>query len=58
LRNQGRNFFLSELVFRVLREKMDPIDAELLEDGAQIKGEARRDSLMLWSMCTANTQLM
>jgi hypothetical protein len=47
LRDQGRNFFLSELVFRVLREKMNPIDAELLEDWAQIKGEARRDSVTL-----------
>jgi hypothetical protein len=26
---------------------MDPIDAELLEDGARIEGEAQHDSLML-----------
>ena len=39
LRDQGRNFFLSELVFRILQDKMNPVDVKLLKDWARIKGE-------------------
>jgi hypothetical protein len=46
LRDQGRNFFLSELVFRVLRDKMNPVDARLLKDWAQIKDDGKRERLM------------
>jgi hypothetical protein len=47
LRDQGRNFFLSELVFRVLRDKMNPVDAKLLKDWAQIKDDEERERLMV-----------
>ncbi|KAF1828805.1 hypothetical protein BDW02DRAFT_614218 [Decorospora gaudefroyi] len=47
LHDQSRNFFLSELVFRILRDKMDPVDVRLLKDWAQIKDEEKREKLML-----------
>ncbi|CAN9445111.1 unnamed protein product [Alternaria alternata] len=47
LHDQGRNFFLSELVFRILRDKMDPVDVKLLKDWARIEDENRREKLML-----------
>jgi hypothetical protein len=50
LRDQGRNFFLSELVFRILRDKMNPVDVKLLKDWAQIKNEDRREQLMMEHM--------
>jgi hypothetical protein len=46
LRDQGRNFYLSELVFRILRDKMNPVDVKLLKDWAQIKDEEKRERLM------------
>jgi hypothetical protein len=47
LRDQGRNFFLSELVFRILRDKMNPVDVKLLKDWARIKDEDKREKSML-----------
>ena len=47
LRDQGRNFFLSELVFRILQDKMNPVDLKLLKDWARIKGEDKREKSML-----------
>ena len=47
LHDQGRNFFLSELVFRILRDKMDPVDVKLLKDWARIEDENRREKLMV-----------
>jgi hypothetical protein len=47
LRDQGKNFFLSELVFRVLRDRMDPVDVKLLKDWADIKDEDRREQSMM-----------
>ena len=47
LRDQGRNFFLSELVFRILQDKMNPVDVKLLKDWARIKGEDKREKSML-----------
>ena len=47
LRDQGRNFFLSELIFRILRDEMNPVDVKLLKDWAQIKDEEKREQLMM-----------
>ncbi|KAF1945718.1 hypothetical protein EJ02DRAFT_396085 [Clathrospora elynae] len=47
LRDQGHNFFLSELVFRILRDKMHPVDVRLLKDWAHIKDEDEREHLMM-----------
>jgi hypothetical protein len=47
LRDQGRNFFLSELVFRILRDKMHPVDVKLLKDWAHIKDEEKREHSMM-----------
>ncbi|KAH6865064.1 hypothetical protein BKA58DRAFT_391324 [Alternaria rosae] len=47
LRDQGHNFFLSELVFRILRDKMNPVDVELLKDWAHIKDEDEREKSMM-----------
>ena len=47
LRDQGRNFFLSELVFRILRDRMNPADVKLLEDWAHIKDEDSREKSMI-----------
>jgi hypothetical protein len=47
LRDQGRNFFLSELVFRILRDKMNPVDVKLLKDWAHIKDEEKREHSMM-----------
>jgi hypothetical protein len=50
LRDQGRNFFLSELVFRILRDKMNPVDVKLLKDWAHIKDEEKREHSMMEHM--------
>jgi hypothetical protein len=47
LRDQGHNFFLSELVFRILRDKMNPVDVKLLKDWAHIKDEDKREKSMM-----------
>ncbi|KAL7770680.1 hypothetical protein CFE70_000618, partial [Pyrenophora teres f. teres 0-1] len=47
LRDQGRNFYLSELIFRLLRDEMNPVDAKLLKDWARIKNEEEREELMM-----------
>ncbi|RYO09559.1 hypothetical protein AA0119_g978 [Alternaria tenuissima] len=47
LRDQGRNFFLSELVFRILQDEMNPVDVKLLKDWARIKDEDKREKSML-----------
>ncbi|KAI4914966.1 hypothetical protein J4E90_005003 [Alternaria incomplexa] len=47
LRDQGHNFFLSELVFRILRDKMNPVDVRLLKDWAHIKDEGEREKSMM-----------
>jgi hypothetical protein len=47
LRDQGRNFFLSELVFRILRDKMNPVDVKLLKDWAHIKDKEKREHSMM-----------
>jgi hypothetical protein len=47
LRDQGRNFFLSELVFRILRDKMNPVDVKLLQDWANIKDEEKMERNMM-----------
>ncbi|KAI4622139.1 hypothetical protein J4E83_004879 [Alternaria metachromatica] len=47
LRDQGHNFFLSELVFRILRDKMNPVDVKLLKDWAHIKDEDDREKSMM-----------
>ncbi|KAI4931699.1 hypothetical protein J4E85_004295 [Alternaria conjuncta] len=47
LRDQGHNFFLSELVFRILRDKMNPVDVKLLKDWAHIKDEGEREKSMM-----------
>ena len=46
LRDQGQNFYLAELVFRILRDKMNPVDVKLLKDWAHIKDEDRREQSM------------
>ncbi|KAF2186137.1 hypothetical protein K469DRAFT_726495 [Zopfia rhizophila CBS 207.26] len=45
LRDQGRNFYLSEVVFRVLKDKMREEDVALLRDWARIGDEEERDRL-------------
>lgn len=47
LRDQGHNFFLSELVFRILRDKMNPVDVKVLKDWAHIKDEDDREKSMM-----------
>jgi hypothetical protein len=50
LHDQGRNFFLSELVFRILRDSMDPVDVKLLKDWARIKDEDTREQAVMEHM--------
>ncbi|KAA8611295.1 Zn(2)-C6 fungal-type DNA-binding domain protein [Pyrenophora tritici-repentis] len=47
LRDQGRNFYLSELIFRILRDEMNPVDVKLLRDWARVKNEEEREELMM-----------
>ncbi|PWO19553.1 EPT1, sn-1,2-diacylglycerol ethanolamine- and cholinephosphotransferase, partial [Pyrenophora tritici-repentis] len=47
LRDQGRNFFLSELIFRILRDEMNPVDVKLLKDWTRIKDEEQREQSMM-----------
>lgn len=46
LHDQGRNFYLSHCVFRILRSKMAPADITLLENWAQIKDDEGAEPLM------------
>lgn len=46
MHDQGRNFYLSECVFRIMRDKMSPMDVRLLREWAHIKDEDERERLM------------
>jgi hypothetical protein len=47
MHDQGRNFYLAECVFRILRSKMDPKDVDLFMGWAQMKQEEERTRLRL-----------
>ena len=46
MHDQGRNYYLAECVFRILRDKMSSEDVSLLKDWAQIKDGEERQRLM------------
>jgi hypothetical protein len=47
MRNQGRNHYLGECVFRILRDKIAPRDVDRLKEWAQIEYEEERSNLMI-----------
>jgi hypothetical protein len=46
LREQGRNYYLCEAVFRMVRDAMDPSDVSILRESTKIEEEEERKELM------------